>query len=139
VINALEDAFVRELSDVYHAEKQIAKNLPKVIKMTSDPTLREMLQRHVEETQAQVRRIEQTFDALGRKARSGKCEGMKGILDEGETALDKDVPPETRDAMIVASCQKVEHYEIATYGTLCAWAVSARPRTGWGRAADGGG
>ena len=122
MINALEDAFVHELSDMYNAEKQIVKTLPKVIKMTSDLRLREALERHAEETESQVRRIEQTFDVLGRKARTVKCEGMKGILDEGELALDKKVPPETRDALIVASCQKVEHYEIATYGTLCAWA-----------------
>jgi ferritin-like metal-binding protein YciE len=122
VINALEDAFVHELSDMYNAEKQIVKTLPKVIKMTSDAKLREALEKHAEETESQMRRIEQTFDALGRKAQSVKCEGMKGILDEGEVALDKKLPAETRDAMIVASCQKVAHYEIATYGTLCAWA-----------------
>ncbi len=122
MINALEDAFVHELSDMYSAEKQVVKAPPKVIKATSDSKLREALERHAEETDAQVRRIEQTFDALGRQARTVKCEGMKGILDESELALDKKLPPETRDALIVASCQKVEHYEIATYGTLCAWA-----------------
>lgn len=121
-LNNLEDAFVHELGDVYNAEKQIVRALPKMVKAASDPKLKSSLEKHRDETEQQVQRIEQVFDALGRRARGPKCEGMKGILEEGSDVLNEDAAPEVLDAMIIASCQKVEHYEIATYGTLCTYA-----------------
>ncbi len=121
-LNSLEDAFVHELGDILNAEKQIVRALPKVAKATSDPTLKESLEKHRQETERQVERLEQVFERLGRKARGVKCQGMKGILDEGSDILNEDAPPEVLDAMIIAACQKVEHYEICTYGTLCTWA-----------------
>ncbi len=121
-LNTLEDAFVHELGDILNAEKQIVRALPKMVKAASDPSLKEGLDQHLTESEEQVKRVEQAFDRFGRKARGPKCEGMKGILDEGSNLLDEDAPPEVLDAMIIAACQKVEHYEIATYGTLCTWA-----------------
>ncbi len=121
-LNTLEDAFVHELGDILNAEKQIVRALPKVAKAVSDPHLKQSLEKHRQETEQQIERVEQVFEALGRKARGVKCEGMKGILDEGADVLNEDAAPEVLDAMIIAASQKVEHYEIATYGTLCTWA-----------------
>ncbi len=121
-LNTLEDAFVHELGDILNAEKQIVRTLPKVAKAASDPKLKESLEKHRQETEQQIERVEQVFEALGRKARGVKCEGMKGILDEGSDVLNEDAAPEVLDAMIIAASPKVEPYEIATYGTLCTWA-----------------
>ncbi|MEW6253508.1 MAG: ferritin-like domain-containing protein [Planctomycetota bacterium] len=121
-LNTLEDAFVHELGDVLNAEKQIARVLPKMAKAATDPKLKESLARHQRETEEQIKRVERVFEALGKRPRGPKCEGMKGILEEGANMLNEDVAPEVLDALIIAGSQKAEHYEIATYGTLCTWA-----------------
>jgi ferritin-like metal-binding protein YciE len=120
-LNNLEDAFVHELGDVYNAEKQIIRALPKMVKAASDTGLKSSLEKHREETEQQIERLERIFETLGRRARGPKCEAMKGILEEGSDLLNEDVAPEVLDALIIAASQKVEHYEITTYGTLCTW------------------
>jgi ferritin-like metal-binding protein YciE len=118
----LSELFYNELRDIYSAERQIVKALPKMIKNASSPQLTKALEMHLQETEKQVERIESAFDDTGKAARAKMCEGMKGLLKEGEEMLKEKAEPEVMDAAIIASAQKVEHYEIATYGTLCTWA-----------------
>lgn len=118
----LEDAFHDELRDVLSAEKQILTALPKMAKAASNPKLQKAFEDHLEETKGQVERLEKVFEAIGKTARAKKCAAMEGILEEGKEILETDADPEVLDAMMIAAAQKVEHYEIATYGTLCTWA-----------------
>ncbi len=118
----LKDAFVAELRDLLDAEKQIDKALKKMARNASDPDLKEAFEEHLAQTEQQRERLEQVFEALGQKARGKHCTAVAGIIEEGEEALEKTDSPEVRDAMLIAGAQKVEHYEIATYGTLCTWA-----------------
>lgn len=120
-VKTLEDAFVKELKDIYNAEKQIVSALGKMIKNVENEELRSAFEEHREQTQEQVRRVEQAFKAIGKTARAEKCKGMEGILAEGTDAVEKIDEPNVLDAMLLAGAQKVEHYEIATYGTLCTW------------------
>ena len=118
----LHDAFLDELRDVYDAEKQIIKALPKIIKTVSSEDLREGLEQHLEETKAQVYRLEQVFEQLDEKPRGKHCDGMAGILDEGKKMMEEDLDDPALDAALIGGCQRVEHYEIAAYGTLVSWA-----------------
>jgi ferritin-like metal-binding protein YciE len=120
--HTLEDAFIEELRDVLSAEKQIVAALPKMAKAATNPQLKEAFQTHLEETKVQVERLEKVFESMGKTARSKKCAAMEGILEEGKEILETDADPEVLDAMMIGAAQKVEHYEIATYGTLCTWA-----------------
>lgn len=120
--HTLEDAFIEELRDVLSAEKQIVAALPKMAKAATNPQLKEAFTNHLEETKGQVERLEKVFEACGKPARSKKCAAMEGILEEGKEIMELDADPEVLDAMIIGAAQKVEHYEIATYGTLCTWA-----------------
>jgi ferritin-like metal-binding protein YciE len=120
-MKTLEDAFVHELKDIYSAEKQIATALGKIIKKVENRELRQALEGHREQTQEQVRRVEQAFKAIGKTARAEKCKGIEGILAENADTFDKIGDDDLMDAMLLAGAQKVEHYEIATYGTLCTW------------------
>jgi ferritin-like metal-binding protein YciE len=124
-INSLRDLFVDQLNDLYSAEQQLTKALPKFAKAASSDTLRDAFEEHMDQTRQQLRRLDAIFDGLGmdRSGRGGtSCEGMKGILQEGETVLSKARDPNVRDAAIIASAQRVEHYEIAGYGTARAYA-----------------
>jgi ferritin-like metal-binding protein YciE len=121
-VQSLKDAFVEELRDVLSAERQLIQALPKMAKSVSDDGLRQVIEDHLSETRQQVERVEQVFDSLDMRPRAKKCEGLEGILEEGKEHLRNGSDPETLDAILFASCQKVEHYEIATYGSLCAWA-----------------
>jgi ferritin-like metal-binding protein YciE len=118
----LEDAFVDEMKDMLHAEKQILKALPRMAKKTSHAELKEAFEQHRRQTEEQIHRIEQAFESVGRSPRTKKCEGMEGILDEGKDLLKEKAEPDVLDAMLIAAAQKTEHYEIAAYGTLCTWA-----------------
>lgn len=118
----LHDAFIDELRDVYDAEKQISKSLPKMAKAASSTELRDAFERHLEETVEQIGRLEQVFEALDEKARGKHCAGMAGIIEEGKDVMGEDFDEATMDACLVASAQRVEHYEMAAYGTLIAWA-----------------
>jgi ferritin-like metal-binding protein YciE len=121
-MNSLENPFLYELRDLYHAEKQLVKALPKVAKKASSTELRNGIEEHLRQTEEHVSRLERVFEILGQPVKAQKCRGMEGILDEADETLDIKGTPETLDAAIIASAQKVEHYEIAGYGTVAAWA-----------------
>lgn len=121
-IESLEELLLHELKDLYSAEKQLTKMLPKVAKKATSPELREALETHLEETEGQIERLEQVFELLGETPKAVKCKGMEGILEEGEETLKQKATPETLDAGIIMAAQKVEHYEIAAYGSLATWA-----------------
>lgn len=121
-IENLADAFYEELQDLFSAEKQLTKALPKMVKKASSDELRNAFESHLAETEQHVERVEQAFEETGRAARVKTCEAMKGLIKEADELLKEKVDPTVKDAMMIAAAQKVEHYEIATYGTLCTWA-----------------
>ena len=118
----LRDLFEDELRDIYDAENQIVKTLPKVIKAVTAQDLRDALSAHLEETHGHVERLEQVFESVGLKARGKHCAGMAGILEEGGELLEANGAPAVLDAGHIAGCQRIEHYEITAYGSLMAWA-----------------
>jgi len=120
-LNSLHDLVLDQLRDLYSMEKQIVKALPKVIRKCTNEQLREALSEHLEETKGQVERLEEAFEACDTTARARKCLGMEGILLEGEEFMGEDAAPAVMDAGIIAACQKVEHYEIASYGSIGTW------------------
>ena len=121
-IQSLEGLLLHELKDLYRADKQLVKALPKVAKKASSPELKQAIQEHLHQTEGHVNRLEQAFALLGQPAKAVKCKGMQGILEEGEETLKLDTTPETKDAAIITSAQKVEHYEIAGYGSAATFA-----------------
>jgi ferritin-like metal-binding protein YciE len=118
----LHDAFINELRDTYDAEKQLIKALPKMARAANADALRDALERHLEETREHAARLEEIFSGLDEKVKGKHCEGMAGIIDEGQTALAEDLDDAALDACIIAAGQRAEHYEMAAYGTLVAWA-----------------
>lgn len=118
----LHDAFIDELRDLYNAEKQITRALPKMAKAATAAPLADAFELHLQETMRQIERLEQVFEGLGETARGKQCEGMAGILEEGKENMGEDFDEATMDAVLVAAAQRVEHYEIASYGTAIAWA-----------------
>src|SRR5437588_12654416 len=121
-LNTLHDLFEGELRDIYDAEKQILKALPKIIKVVTDQQLQEALSAHLEETRGDVGRLEKAFASLDLKVKGKRCSGMEGILEEGGELLEEDGADAVLDAAFIAGCQRVEHYEITAYGSLMAWA-----------------
>src|SRR4051812_27508620 len=117
----LNELFVEEVKDIYDAEKQLVKALPKMAKAAQSEELRAAFEEHLEITKAHVSRLEEVFQHLGMPARGKTCEGMKGLIEEGEEAMEE-MEGTVLDAALIASAQKVEHYEIATYGTLATFA-----------------
>jgi ferritin-like metal-binding protein YciE len=117
----LREALVDEIRDIYNAEKQIVKALPKMIKGATSDELREAFESHLEETHGQVSRLERVFELLDEKPRGKHCAGMAGILEEGSETLEEDAEDAVMDACIIAGAQRVEHYEITAYGTVIAW------------------
>ena len=120
--STLHDAWLDELRDLYNAEKQIAKALPKMVKAASKAPLADAFESHLQETLKQIQRLEQVFESVGETAKSKTCDGMAGILEEGKDIMSEDFDEPTMDASLIAAAQKVEHYEIASYGTVIAWA-----------------
>ena len=118
----LHELFVDELKDIYDAEKQLTKALPKMAKAADSEELRAAFEEHLEITRMQVNRLEEVFKSLGMAARGKPCEGMKGLIEEGQEKMEELEQGPTLDAALIASAQKVEHYEIATYGTLATFA-----------------
>ena len=118
----LHDAFIDELRDAYDAEKQLTKALPKMAKAARSPELRTAFEEHLEETRGQIERLEQVFSNLDEKVRGKHCEGIAGIIEEGKSVMEEDFDDATMDACLIAGGQRAEHYEIAAYGTLIAWA-----------------
>lgn len=118
----LKELFVEELRDIYDAEKQLTKALPKMAKAAESADLRGAFEEHLEITRMQVERVEEVFKLLGTAARGKTCEGMKGLIEEGSKQIEELDKGSTLDAALIASAQKVEHYEIASYGTLATFA-----------------
>jgi ferritin-like metal-binding protein YciE len=118
----LHDAFLDELRDAYDAERQILKALPKMAKASGSPALRAAFEAHLAETRTQVERLEQVFARLEERVRGKHCDGVAGIIEEGKSVMQEDFDDETMDACLIAAAQRVEHYEMAAYGTLAAWA-----------------
>lgn len=121
--SAFHDRFLHEIQDLYDAEHQILDALPAMIEGASHAELKTALSEHREQTENHVSRLEQVFESVEAEPKRRHCDGMAGLLKEGEKVLDEgDLPAAVRDAAIIAACQKVEHYEIAGYGTVAAWA-----------------
>ena len=118
----LHDAFIDELRDTYDAEKQLIKALPKLAKASSSAELKAAFEEHLEQTLKHVERLEQVFEEMGETARGKHCDGIAGIIAEGKTIMDEDFDEMTMDACLIAAGQRAEHYEMAAYGTLVAWA-----------------
>jgi ferritin-like metal-binding protein YciE len=121
-LKSLDDLLVHELQDIYHAEGQITKALPKMIKAANHPELRAAFKEHLQQTEGQIERLERVFELLGIPAKGKKCEGMAGIIAEGQKALEENVSADVLDAALIAAAQKVEHYEIASYGCVATYA-----------------
>ncbi|MBX9757301.1 MAG: ferritin-like domain-containing protein [Beijerinckiaceae bacterium] len=118
----LNDLFLETLKDIYHAEKQILRKLPKIAKAANSEELKQAFMAHREETEGQIERLEQIFEMLGKRAQGKACEAMRGILEEGDEVIEDFKNSDALDAGLLASAQTVEHYEISRYGTMKAWA-----------------
>jgi ferritin-like metal-binding protein YciE len=123
-MDSLDVLFEHELRDLYDAERQIVKALPKMIKAASNDELKTAFESHLEETRAQVERLEQVFEACDLRVRGRHCAGMAGIIEEGSDLISEGGEDAVLDAGLIAAAQRVEHYEICVYGTLIAWAES---------------
>jgi ferritin-like metal-binding protein YciE len=121
-IESLNDLFLHELKDLYDAEKQLLKALPKMAKAANYEQLAAAFTEHRDQTEAHVERLEQIFELLEKPARGKKCKGMEGLIEEGSALTEEDAQPAVLDAGLIAAAQKVEHYEIASYGTLATYA-----------------
>ena len=121
-MESLRDLYIEELKDVYNAEKQLVRALPRMAKSASHEELRSAFEEHLTVTEEQVRRLETIFDDLGKPARGKKCLGMEGLIAEGKEMMEEDMEPEVLDAALISAAQRVEHYEIAAYGTLRTYA-----------------
>lgn len=130
-MSTLEDLYTDMLKDLYSAEKQLVKALPKMAKNAESPDLQKAFQEHLKQTEGQVERIERIFTEMGGSPRGKKCVGMEGLIEEGNEIMKEDAEPDVMDAGLIAAAQKVEHYEIAGYGTARAWAE----RLGYDKAA----
>jgi ferritin-like metal-binding protein YciE len=121
-LKSLDDLLVHELQDIYNAEGQITKALPKMIKAANHPELRAAFEEHLQQTEGQIERLDRVFELLGVPAKGKKCEGMAGIIAEGQKTLEENASPDVLDAALIAAAQKVEHYEIASYGCVATYA-----------------
>jgi ferritin-like metal-binding protein YciE len=121
-INSLEDLFVEQLRDLYDAEQQILRALPKMVREASSEELKQGFRDHIEQTRTQVDRLEEIFRDLGQSPEGPPCKGMEGLLQEGEKAFEIKGKPNVRDAALVVAAQKVEHYEVAGYGSVKSFA-----------------
>jgi len=119
---SLDDLLVHELQDIYHAEGQILKALPRMVNAATHPDLKDAFMEHLQQTEGQVRRLEQAFELLGIPAKGKKCDGMAGLLEEGRKVTEAEAETAVMDAALIAAAQKVEHYEIAAYGCVCTYA-----------------
>ena len=121
-LSSLGDLFLHELNDVYDAEQQIVEALPKMAKAASNPWLRTAFEEHLEQTRGHVAKLESVFEEYGQEPERQTCQGMKGLLAEGNRLMQEDAEPEVLDAALISAAQRVEHYEISAYGTLRTWA-----------------
>ena len=121
-MKSLQDLLVDQLKDLYSAENQLVKALPKMAKAASNPDLRAGFEEHLEQTRGHVERLEQVCDDLGVTPKGKKCAAMEGLVEEGKELMEEDATPGVLDAGLIAAAQKVEHYEIASYGSARTWA-----------------
>ncbi len=118
----LEDLFLHMLKDVYHAEKQALRAMPKMAKKVQSPELRQAFEQHQAETEQQVERLEQVFELMGKKARGETCEAIQGLVEEGREVMEEFKDSPALDAGLLSAAQAIEHYEISRYGTMRTWA-----------------
>ncbi len=121
-LDSLQSLFLDELRDIYHAEKQLVRALPRMAKAASSPELKRAFTDHLKETEGHVRRLERAFREIGEKPRAKKCDGMAGLLEEGKAIMEEDGEEAVIDAALIAAGQRVEHYEMAAYGCLRTYA-----------------
>jgi ferritin-like metal-binding protein YciE len=121
-MKSLDDLFYGLLQDIYFAEKQLLKTLPKMAKEASNQELSEAFLKHRDQTEEQIQRLEQAFEIIEKKPRGKKCDAILGIIEEGKEVIEEVDDADTLDAGLIGAAQAAEHYEIARYGTLCAWA-----------------
>ncbi len=121
-LKTLEDLFVHELKDLHSAEKQLVKALPKMAKAAHSAKLRKGFEDHLKQTETHVERLEEILAQLGKSPRGTKCEAMAGLIEEGGSMIEEDADPSVKDAGLIGAAQRVEHYEIAGYGTACTFA-----------------
>ena len=121
-LKSLRDLYVHELKDIYSAEKQLTKALPKMAKAASHEELTAGFEEHLTQTEEHIERLETILEALGESTRGDKCKAMEGLIAEGQDLMEEDATPDVMDAALIAAAQKVEHYEIASYGTVRTWA-----------------
>lgn len=118
----LQELFLSTLQDIYHGEKQILKALPKMANHSTTPELKQAFQHHLQETEGQVERLQKVFELMDKSVRGRTCEAIEGLVDEGKEVMSEASTGDVMDAGLIAAAQAVEHYEIARYGTLIAWA-----------------
>jgi len=124
---SLHDMFLAELKDIHSAERQLTRALPKMARAASNPDLKKAFETHLEETQGQIERLDDVFESLGASGRSRKkCEAMEGLVAEAQEIMEMGLSPDALDSALIAAAQKVEHYEIASYGTVIAWAKAMK-------------
>jgi ferritin-like metal-binding protein YciE len=116
-LNDLKNLYIHELKDLYSAEKQLVRALPKMAKAATHPDLKAGFEQHLEETKEHAKRLEQVLDALGQSTRGPKCKAMEGLIEEASSLIEEEPDPEVLDAGLIVGAQKVEHYEIAGYGS----------------------
>ena len=121
-VKSVNDLLLDELRDIYHAEKQLVKALPKMAKATKSDKLRQAIEHHLDETKGHVERLDQIFRQLDARSSGQRCEAMEGLIEEAKEMMDDVTTPEVLDAAMITAAQKVEHYEIASYGSVCALA-----------------
>jgi ferritin-like metal-binding protein YciE len=121
-LKSLEDLYVDELRDLYSAENQLVKALPKMAKAASSPDLKAGFEEHLEQTKGHVERLEKVFDEIGKIPKGKKCKAMEGLVDEGSEVIKEEMTPQVKDAALIAAGQRVEHYEMAGYGTVRTYA-----------------
>jgi ferritin-like metal-binding protein YciE len=125
-LESLRELLVEQLQDLYDAEQRLTKALPKMAKAATSSKLKAAFQKHLTETEGHVERLKQAFEALGEKAQKEACKAMQGLIEEGEETIKEEAEPEVKDAALIAAAQRVEHYEMAGYGTVAAYAKLLR-------------
>ena len=121
-IESLQELLIEEMRDLYSAENQLTKALPKMAKKATNPQLKKAFETHLKETENHAKRLQQIFDKLGKKPTGKKCAAMEGLIEEGKEMMGEDMDDDVMDAALISVAQKVEHYEIASYGTVRTWA-----------------
>ena len=125
-MKTIDDLILHFMQDIYYAERQLLKTLPKMAKAAEDPALKEAFMAHREETVHQIERLDQAFEKLGKRAKAIPCEAIKGLIEEGDELVEQSDAGPVRDAGLVACGQAIEHYEMARYGAMIAWAKAGK-------------